>query len=169
LIKSASRLEKRFLFNEEQVAGMFDKVLVGVDLLAESAEVVLQRATELVGKDGEIFAVHIVEPQYVQYTIDPTFKGTLTRAMEDDAMSIAAARLAELCAPFGIAEDHQVVMLGRAADRIHELAAERGVDAIIVGSHARPGLKRLLGSTANAVLHNAPVNVMVIRIVGDEQ
>lgn len=148
---------------------MFDKLLVAIDLVAESANCVLTRAEELAGEGGEIFAIHIVEPQYVQYSIDPTFTGSLTRAMEEDAINAARGRLQELCAPYGIDEDHQLVTIGRAADKIHQLATDRGVDSIVIGSHARPGLRRLLGSTANAVLHAAPVNVMVIRIDGGEQ
>ena len=52
----------------------------------------------------------------------------------------------------------------RAADLIHAAAVEHGVDTILIGSHARKGLSRLLGSTANAVLHGSPVNVMTIRV-----
>jgi universal stress protein A len=47
---------------------------------------------------------------------------------------------------------------------IHEAATEKGVDTILIGSHARKGLGRLLGSTANAVLHGSPVNVLTVRV-----
>ena len=76
----------------------------------------------------------------------------------------ARNRLSEVCSSRGIPEDHQLVTLGRAADQIHEAASEKGVDTILIGSHARRGLGRLLGSTANAVLHGSPVNVMTIRV-----
>lgn len=144
---------------------MFDKVLVAVDLELEPARDLLSRAVEL--SSGELWVTHVVEPQYVQYSIDPTFTGSLTRAMEEDAVRATQARLAEICEPFGIPEDRQLVRLGRAADGIHALAEEFGVDTIIIGSHARTGLGRLLGSTANAVLHGAPVNVMTIRSPGE--
>lgn len=144
---------------------MFDKLLVAVDLVAEPAQQVLTRAMAL-GAD-EIHVVHVVEPQYIQYSVDPTFTGSLTRALEEEAINAGHTRLAELCAPFAIPPDHQLTVVGRAADRIHELAESRGVDTIVVGSHARPGLQRLLGSTANAVLHNASVNVMVVRTNGE--
>ena len=143
---------------------MFDKILVAIDLDADSAGRVLARAKELCR--GELWAMHAVEPQYVQYSIDPTFTGSLTRAMEDDAIKAARGRLAELCAGSGIPEDHQLVTLGRAAERIQEAAEEHGVDTILIGSHARKGIRRLLGSTANAVLHGSPVNVMTVRVPG---
>jgi len=37
-------------------------------------------------------------------------------------------------------------------------------DLIVVGSHGRHGLSLLLGSTANAVLHGAPCDVLAVRI-----
>jgi len=143
---------------------MFDKLLVAIDLSLTEAQAVLRRALELSSGTSEIWVIHVVEPQYVQYSIDPTFSGRVTRAMEEQAASAPRGRLAEICAPFDIPEDHQLIELGRAADRIHDRALERLVDCIVVGSHARSGLARLLGSTANAVLHGAPVNVMTVRI-----
>lgn len=146
---------------------MFDKVLVAVDLELEPARSVLERAFSL--RPGEMWVTHLVEPQYVQYSIDPTFTGSITRAMEEDAMRATRERVAEICVPSGVPQDHQIVRMGRAASGIHQLAVELGVDTIIIGSHARKGFGRLLGSTANAVLHNAPVNVMTIRMNGENE
>jgi len=146
---------------------MFDKLLVALDLVIGPARQVLDRAAALNSK-AEIYVTHVVEPQYVQYSVDPTFTGSVTRAMEEDAVAAARGRVAEICEPYNIPEDHQLIIIGRAADRIHELAKDREVDTIVVGSHARPGLQRLLGSTANAVNHGAPVNVMVVRIDGEK-
>ena len=141
---------------------MFDKILVAIDLEPESAEPLLDKAKSL--GDGEVWAIHVVEPQFVQYSIDPTFTGALTRAMEEDAIQAAKSRMKEICSGSGIPEDRQLVSIGRAADRIHEAAEAEGVDTILIGSHARKGVRRLLGSTANAVLHGAPVNVMTVRV-----
>ena len=43
-------------------------------------------------------------------------------------------------------------------------ARDHQVDLIVVGSHGRHGLALLLGSTANAVLHGAPCDVLAVRI-----
>ncbi|HHQ41669.1 MAG TPA: universal stress protein, partial [Chromatiales bacterium] len=37
-------------------------------------------------------------------------------------------------------------------------------DLIVLGSHGRRGLTRLLGSTADAVLHSARCDVLAVRI-----
>jgi nucleotide-binding universal stress UspA family protein len=54
--------------------------------------------------------------------------------------------------------------VGDAASTICSVAAELGVDVIIVGSHGRTGVSRLfLGSTSEHVLRHAPCPVLVIR------
>ena len=143
---------------------MYRKVLAAIDLTEHSATFVLERARPYLAADGELYAAHVVEPQYVQYSFDPTFTGSLTRSLEQEALEIAAHRLGELCEPHGIDENHRRVMLGRTADRIHELAEQEGFDLVVIGSHGQEGLRRLLGSTANAVLHASPVDVATIRM-----
>ena len=49
----------------------------------------------------------------------------------------------------------------------HEIIAysdENNVDLILIGSHGRHGLRLLLGSTANAVLHHAKCDVLTVRV-----
>jgi universal stress protein A len=147
---------------------MFDKILVAVDLLLDPARTLIGRALDVAGESGSLWVCHVVEPQYVQYSIDPTFTGSLTRQMEADAIATAQARLAEICEPFGIPEARQLVKLGRVADCVHAAAEEHGVDTIAIGAYDRTGFRRLLGSTANAVLHDAPVNVLTLHLDGDE-
>ena len=143
---------------------MYRNVLVAVELNAAPARFVLERAREFLAADGVLSAVHVVEPQFVQYSVDPTFRHSVTHGLERDALDTAAARLAQLCEPYGIDPAHQHVALGRAADRIHQLAEQSDADLIVIGSHGQEGLRRLLGSTANAVLHNAPVDVATVRL-----
>lgn len=143
---------------------MYRNVLAAVDLTEEAADPVLRHARSYLSETGTLYAVHVVEPQYVQYSFDPTFKGTLTASLEEGALNVAAQRLAELCEPYGIDADHRFALLGRAADTIHELAEQQGCDLIVIGSHGQQGLRRLLGSTANAVLHGAPVDVATVRM-----
>lgn len=143
---------------------MYRNVLVAIELRTAPAEAVLRRARGFLADDATLLAIHVVEPQYVQYSVDPTFKGSLSRSLEARALEVAAQRLAELCEPFGIGEAHRITVLGRAADRIHAVARERRCDLIVIGAHDHTGLGRLLGSTAGAVLHGAPVDVATVRI-----
>jgi universal stress protein A len=56
------------------------------------------------------------------------------------------------------------VLIGSPAVEIRELAASLGVDLIVIGTHGKHGLGLLLGSTANAVLHGVPCDVLAVKI-----
>lgn len=56
------------------------------------------------------------------------------------------------------------VRIGPVAQTIADCAAERGCDAILMGSHGRGGLANLLlGSVATKVVHLAPIPVTLVR------
>jgi len=57
-----------------------------------------------------------------------------------------------------------VIWEGAAGEAIVAAAASAGADLIVVGSHRRSGLGRmLLGSVSDHVVRNAPVPVLVVR------
>jgi nucleotide-binding universal stress UspA family protein len=56
------------------------------------------------------------------------------------------------------------VLLGDPALEIARFASDSGADLVVLGTHGRSGLSRLLlGSVAERVLRHAPVPVLVIR------
>ena len=61
------------------------------------------------------------------------------------------------------------VILGAPGPEIRELASTTMADLIVIGSHGRHGFSLLLGSTANAVLHDAGCNVLAVRLNFDEE
>ena len=83
------------------------------------------------------------------------------RRLADERLERAAAR----CDAHGIAHDRTAVE-GSAAHAIVSTAALYRADAVIVGSHGRRGLSRvLLGSVAERVVREAAVPVAVVRSV----
>lgn len=57
-----------------------------------------------------------------------------------------------------------VAKQGQATDTILAVAKELQADLIVIGSHGRSGLRRILGSTASALVHLAPCDVLVVRL-----
>jgi universal stress protein A len=56
------------------------------------------------------------------------------------------------------------VRQGQSAEEIVRLATERKADLIVMGTHGRTGLARLLaGSVAESVLRTAPCPVLAVR------
>ncbi len=52
---------------------------------------------------------------------------------------------------------------GSAADALLAIAAEEGADLIVIGSVGMQGARRVLGSVANKVSHQAPCDVLIVQ------
>ncbi len=80
--------------------------------------------------------------------------------------TLALSRLADLCERQQppLALDQRIVEDVAAVEGILRTAADDGCDLIMVGSHGRTGLSRLmLGSVASKVVMQSPVPVLVTR------
>ncbi|MFW6448271.1 MAG: universal stress protein [Halobacteriota archaeon] len=66
-------------------------------------------------------------------------------------------------------EVHTFVELGRPAQAIVAFVDEHDVDHVVIGSHGRSGVTRvLLGSVAEAVVRRSPVPVTVVKAVPED-
>ena len=81
-----------------------------------------------------------------------------------DLEDSAKANLRRLTEKAGLSPDQCHVAVGPVAARVVEHAVDAGADLVLVGGHGRHGFKALLGSTANAVLNRATLDVLVIRL-----
>lgn len=141
---------------------IYRHILLAVDFAPDS-EVVIQRAHELAQLHGaRLSLVHVTE--YVP--VDMANELVLPQEMELDQElnELAVKRLAEVGERIGIAAADQHVLQGNTRGEIQRLAEETKTDLIVLGSHGRQGIQRLLGSTANGVLHGAPCDVLAVRI-----
>jgi universal stress protein A len=136
----------------------FTKVMAAVDWDEASAAVVIETALRVAG-DRPVEIVHVLDQGYYLSTIDPA-----SASIEDLRGKVSAeaeAYLQGLCERFG---GSYALLEGYAATVLHEHAQSGGHDLLVVGSHGRHGLKLLLGSTANAVLHGTDQHVLAVRI-----
>lgn len=140
---------------------VYKKILVAIDLTEEAPQV-LEKAVAI-GKqhDAQLLLAHVVEP--VGYAYGGDIPMDLSE-LQDQLDKAAREQLAAYGKQYGIAEDHQIVTVGRPESEIHHLSEDQGVDLVIVGSHGRRGIQLLLGSTANGVLHGAKCDVLALRI-----
>jgi nucleotide-binding universal stress UspA family protein len=73
------------------------------------------------------------------------------------------AKLQAVSAPAGVKMERQLVF-GDTVTEINRVAQETGAEMIVLGTHGRTGLRRLLmGSVAEHVLRHAPCPVLTIR------
>lgn len=115
---------------------------------------------------ASIICVHVVEPMVptVGYSgmTEPLPIADITDQLEHSAER-ELPKLAEREEVAGL-EVEEVIVHGEAASEIVRVAKERNVDLIVVSSHGRTGLGRILfGSTAEAVVRHASCPVLVVK------
>ena len=148
----------------------YQRILAAVDLSQESVQV-LDRAREVADNHkAQLAVITVIKPLSQVYgglSMAPLASASVS--FEEQALDQATLRLQELAASYGIEHDHCHVPLGSPATEIQATARELGSDLIVIGTHGRQGLERLLGSTANAVLHGVQRDVLAVRIDESDQ
>lgn len=146
----------------------YRRVLVAIDA-SEDAEQVLRAASALDPRVAEhLHVVTVVAPMLAGTGAMEGLSFTAgwpLKDMEAALMKDVQENVRQRAARFGIPPERVAVRYGRAATEIHAQAEALDADLIVIGAHGRQGLPRLLlGSTANAVLHAAPCDVLTVRI-----
>ena len=121
---------------------------------------------------AKIICVYVLEPMVpaVGYTglADPMPIADISEQLEDSAerelpQVVHSEELHGL-------EVEEVITHGDASAEIVRVAAEREVDLIVISSHGRTGLGRMIfGSTAEAVVRHARCPVLVVKPPADEE
>ena len=97
------------------------------------------------------------------YKVAPAFTDYFMQAEQN-----AQNRLAEIQQSFsreGISVDTKIIRGVAASEGIVQIANEIGADLIIMGSHGRTGVKKMmLGSVAQNVLTQSPVPVLIVKV-----
>ena len=141
----------------------YKHILVAVDFTPEHVQV-KERAAQLARQSGaRLSLIHVVE--FVR--VDPANELVLPTdiELETQIAETGRSRLKEIAESLDVpGEIARWVETGSTRQEIIRVAEEQGVDLIVLGSHGRHGISLLLGSTANAVLHGAPCDVLAVRI-----
>jgi len=140
---------------------------------SECASCALSYATSLAREfKASIICVHVIEPVVptVGYTgiTEPLPIADISDQLEDSATR-ELPKVAECDECAGL-EIEEVIVHGDAAAEIVRVAREREVDLIVIASHGRTGLGRMLfGSTAEEVVRHASCPVLVVKPPQDEE
>lgn len=141
---------------------VYSHILLAIDFTPVT-DTVTQQAIELCQAfKARLSLVHVVEFTQMDLSNDLILPQELE--IDQELMKHAKQRLEELAENIGIDKSECFVSQGSTRREILRLAKELDANLIVIGSHGREGIQRLLGSTANAVLHGAPCDVLAVRI-----
>lgn len=140
----------------------YQHILCAVDLSNENITVA-ERAVELVkSNSARLSLLHVVE--YIPVDLSSEFVLPQQQEIEGQLVERAKQGIASLATKLGLAQVSENVVTGSTKAEIIDFAKTHGADLIVIGQHGRHGISRLLGSTANAVLHHAPCDVLAVHI-----
>jgi universal stress protein E len=138
------------------------QVLCAVDASQPSAETLAAAADEATRRQASLTVVHCMDlllPGVLGYEVPPLSPEVIAamRAQWRQRLETAVAALQPV--PSLRLEE------GPAGPIIAKLASELPAELVVVGTHGRTGLRRLvLGSVAEAVVRTAPASVLVVRL-----
>ena len=138
---------------------MYKRVLFATDF-DEVGVKAAQKAKKIADENGaDLILVHVVEP--IPAYAYPGFAGFAE--VEVSIREQAEKELSSLAEDLGVDKDHRFIEFGSTKNEVLRVAEENKIDLIVTGSHGKHGLALLLGSTANAILHGANCDVLIVR------
>lgn len=141
----------------------YQHILIAADF-SEHSQQVINRAQDIAELyQAKLSICHIIEDfPIADFAYEPMISIDLD--MRDAMLDSGKKHIADIAQKFNIPKTNQWVEFGSPSLNIVSLANDNKVDLIVVGSHGRHGIKLLLGSTANGVLHHALCDVLAVRL-----
>ena len=148
---------------------MYKHILLATELINVSHAVEEQAATMQNLTGAKLSIIYVIEPVPSAYAVSEAaiaydYKKN-SKSLEKKVLKL----IENLERRLNISDTRVVISNGLVSDEILRYANNENIDLIIIGSHGCHGIKLLLGSTANAVLHEAKCDVLAVRIKEEEE
>ena len=149
---------------------MYQHIMVPLDG-SELAECVLPHV-EMVAKGGnakKVTLVRVIEPLHLYGGVESGFSLEERGRLEEDSLNIARGYLDQIAKRLGQkgVTAEAVVLRGKVADELAEYANKNEVDLIIISTHGRSGISRLVwGSVADRIIRSVCAPVLIVRAPG---
>ncbi|GAB3475598.1 universal stress protein [Marinomonas epiphytica] len=143
---------------------LYNRIIVAVDLTDESILVANKGVALCQATGADLTILHVIESLNYAYGGDVPIDVT---DIQSQLKETAQEKMAILEAQIDLPNKETCITQGGIENEIHRVAKEQSADLIVVGSHCKHGLALLLGSTASGVLHDAPCDVLAVRVKKD--
>lgn len=146
---------------------MYDRILVPTDGSTEVERAVAHAARLASAHDATLVGVYVVNTtSYGGLPMETSIEG-ITEVLEEEGTA-ALDRVEELVGDCDVALERRIVR-GTPSKEIVRTADDVGADLVVMGTHGRGGIGRLLlGSVAERVVRSSQVPVLTVRVGGDQ-
>ena len=140
----------------------YQNIILAIELDDRCDDEPVKKAMDLAKEfDAKLTMVHAIEHMS---SYGAAYGVAAGADIEEMLLENASNSMKKLGQDAGVNNSDQVIKVGPARTIILEEADKLGADLIVMGSHGRHGIRLLLGSTANAVLHGATCDVLAVRL-----
>jgi nucleotide-binding universal stress UspA family protein len=147
---------------------MYDNILVPTDG-SKTSEVAVDNAVDIAGKYGAtVHALYVVDVDATSYglgteQVDRIRQGKLDEMPEVKQDAEEATEYVANAAEQAGLDYAEHIRVGEPARAIRKFVEENGIDLVVMGSHGRSGLSRvILGSVAEKVLRRTHLPVLIV-------
>lgn len=147
---------------------MSSRILLPVDR-SEHARSACELVLDLFDS-GTVVFLHVIDPAEASYSAETAVPNIPERWYEQqqDRAETQFDDLEQLVRDHGL-DVERLIEAGKPAQTIVDTARDQNIDHIVMGSHGRKGVSRLLlGSVAETVVRRSPVPVTVARVTPAE-
>lgn len=146
---------------------MYDRILVPTDGSVDTERAVEHAAKLAVAHDADLHAVYVVNSaSFAGLPMETSWEGVGDVLREEG--EAALSRVEDIVAEYDL-EFSSHLLQGSPSRRIVEFAEDEDCDLVVMGTHGRGGIDRLLlGSVAEGVVRACSVPVLTVQ-VGDEE
>ena len=141
----------------------YTHILVAIDF-TKSADQVLAKARDISQRNkAKLSLLHVVEYMPpVDYANDPMVSNWVID--DNEMLEQAKKSLQKFSKQHNLKEVDLIVQFGSPKHVISQFVEDKQCDLVIIGSHGRHGISLLLGSTAVAVLHAMPCDILTVKL-----
>jgi nucleotide-binding universal stress UspA family protein len=154
---------------------MYDNILVPTDG-SKTAENAVDQAIDVAAKYGAtVHALYVIDVDATSYSLGTEQVDRLRQGKLDEMTEVKEAAEEATGYVAQVAADHDVpveehVRAGEPARAIRKFVEENDIDLVVMGSHGRSGLKRVvLGSVTEKVLRRTRLPVLVVDVRGETE
>lgn len=141
----------------------YQNILLAIDF-SDYGHYVAKRAKQLADQfNAHLHIIHVLD----NIPMPDTPYGTVIPLNEDSTYDLLEAeknKFRQISDQLNIAPTHRWMVWGEPQQEIIQLATQKQIDLIVVGSHERHGLAVLMNSTAKGVLYHAACDVLAIHL-----
>lgn len=140
-------------------------ILIASDLTLDTLRLV-DRARNLASETTKIHLVHAIPPVSYTYGGISAYVPDMVNyeEIQDKILNAKKEHVKEMITYHELHDVTWDIEVGKPATVIKNYASENLCDLILLGSHGEKGLRALLGTTASNVLHDAPCDVLSVRL-----